>query len=140
MVLASPKNKGANGELEAARLLTGWAALVGVNLSLERNLEQVRSGGADITGVPGMEIEVKRQENLNIPTWWKQVNAAADRTNKQPLLMWRQNRGKWNFMTTTHIAIWGYNSAVTVKLDIVLTEDNAREWFKYYIWSNRDAV
>ena len=129
------KAKGSAGELEAARLLTGWAAGVGVQLTLERNLEQVRAGGADINGVPGLEVEVKRQEALSIGAWWRQVCKAADRSGKVPLLMWRQNRKPWTFMVRQYVAIYGKQTG-TVQVDIMLAPTEAKKWFEYHVWLN----
>lgn len=106
MAIKSPKNKGSSGELEAAVLLTAMAMRGGYSLTLERNLEQVRHGGADLNGMPDTEIEVKRQETLSISTWWDQVLKAADNSGKVPVLMWRQNRKKWLFKVRSHVAFY----------------------------------
>ncbi len=66
---------------------------------LQRNTMQAAIGGNDISGSIGLSIEVKRQEALSINTWWKQCLDAAQRTNEQPLLIWRQNNKPWNAMT-----------------------------------------
>ena len=97
MPLNSPKQKGSKGEYEIIGLLTSWAAEVQVTLELERNLEQVRKGGSDVNGVPGLEIEVKRVEANGINQWWKQVCAASAKSGNRPLLCHRANRKPWQF-------------------------------------------
>lgn len=133
MAIKSPKAKGSGGEYEVISLLTGWAAEVGVTLTLERNLEQTRMGGADINGVVGMEVEVKRVENLVISNAWAQVCKAAQRSGKHPFLIHRQNRKPWRVRTTVNAAqhiggAWKLTPLV-VNLDI----EDAKRWFQDYI-------
>jgi hypothetical protein len=134
MVIKSPKSKGSSGEREAAALLTRWAAEIGVSLDLERNLEQVRAGGADINGVPGLEIEVKRVEALSIPAWWRQITTATNKSGKHPLLMYRQNRKRWQFQTVLYTAHYptsggGFVAPVIATMD----EANAKVWFQSFL-------
>ena len=96
------RDKGARGEREVAKLLSGWSGL-----KAQRKLGAAREGGSDIefcnlgnhrdhgdyqlrfdcTG--GWSIEVKRQETLHIKKWWNQAcNQAVAESNK-PLLVWR---------------------------------------------------
>lgn len=134
MAIKSPKGKGSTGEYEIIQLLTGWAAEVGVELTLERNLEQVRKGGADVIGVPHMEVEVKRQETLSIPAWWRQVCKAADNTGKTPLLVYRQNRRPWTFMTRQYIAIYAGSHTGVCQSVVSMDLPNAKNWFQHHVW------
>ena len=34
-------------------------------------------GGPDLTGIPGVAIECKRQERVNLPAWWRQAVAVG---------------------------------------------------------------
>ena len=95
----SQRNKGSRGELELLSLL-------GEELgeALQRNLAQTRDSGADCLQVRGWAIEVKRQEKLSRPTWWRQVKKEADKLGVQPMLAYRQNckpnqtkRDAWRF-------------------------------------------
>jgi hypothetical protein len=95
--------KGQIGEREACRLL---GDVIG-ELELTRNLEQVRSGGADILGISGLCIEVKRQETLSINSWWQQVCRAADNRGDVPVLMFRQNRKPWRFLLPAYLLTVG---------------------------------
>lgn len=135
MAIKSPKQKGAGGELEVCRLLTSWAASVGVQLQLERNLEQVRYGGADINGVPGLEIEVKRVEANGINQWWSQVCTAARKTGKRPMLCHRKNRQPWSFRigASVYEVAPATGAAVLIPIAIDLELAQAKVWFQNYI-------
>lgn len=131
------RNKGQRGEREAAALLMGWAKEVVdylraggrevKDVELVRNLMQTRAGGYDIEGLDWMALEVKRQETLNVSGWWKQTLDQA-REGQVPVLMWRQNGGKWQFKVRQSIVISGISVPVT--LDFVLDAANAANWFK----------
>lgn len=106
------KNKGANAEREAAALIVSWLEPVysGAGLeppTLSRNLEQVRSGGYDLVGLDWLALEVKRHENLQIESWWKQTVAQAG-PGQLPVLMFRQNRSPWRFKAVLHHYTCGY--------------------------------
>jgi hypothetical protein len=49
---------------------------------VQRNQNQSAVGGCDLTNTFGMAIEVKRQETLAIPEWWRQVTKAAEKNNE----------------------------------------------------------
>jgi hypothetical protein len=84
------RRKGQAGEREALKLL-------GLELGemLTRNLQQTREGGADCLCVKGWAIEVKRQESLSRPAWWRQACEQAAKENAEPMLLYRRNHGKW---------------------------------------------
>jgi len=127
MAIKSPKNKGASGEREAARLLVEWAAEVGVDIDPSRNLEQTRGGGFDLNGVDGLAIEVKRVENMALPSWWRQAVRQADDVGWRPFLMWRQNRKPWKF----RVRLW----VDGIVLDADLEKGEAKKWFQAWIKS-----
>ncbi len=87
---ASQRRKGAAGEREFLREL-------GAELGdcLARNLQQTREGGADCLCVRGWAIEIKRQEALSRPAWWRQAVEQAERAGAQPMLAYRRNREPW---------------------------------------------
>ena len=98
------RNKGANGEREAAKWLQAQFNLEHLP---ERNLEQVRfkgegriQEGHDLVGFEPFSIEVKRQETLNLKAWWIQAKSAAEKSTYcwVPVVMYRQNRGRWKFL------------------------------------------
>lgn len=86
------RNKGHNGEREFAQVLRERFPRL---KKVERNVDQVRDGGADIISVKPFAIEVKRQENLQINAWWKQACQQANKRNPVPVLVFRQNRKSW---------------------------------------------
>lgn len=49
-------------------------------------------GGPDLTGIPGVAIECKRQERVNLPAWWRQTVEGAD-VGETPVLALRWSRG-----------------------------------------------
>lgn len=121
----NPRTKGKNGEREARFWL---AAALGCDPDeITRNLEQTRAGGADILGIDGLAIEVKRQETLTIDTWWRQVCRAADARHELPVLMYRQNRGKWNFCLPAYLLRVGMTGRIT------LGENEFRQWLKHWV-------
>lgn len=65
------------------------------NYFVQRNQQQTAVGGNDLINTYGFGIEVKRQEVLNVNTWWKQCKAAADKNGETPVLLYRQTRKKW---------------------------------------------
>lgn len=87
---AMQRRKGAQGEREVLKLL-------GLELGeiFTRNLEQTRSGGADCLCVKGWAIEIKRQESLSRPAWWRQACEQAKRAGAEPMLLYRRNGEKW---------------------------------------------
>lgn len=87
---ASQRRKGAAAEREVLKLL---GAEIGV--MLERNLQQTRDGGADCIAVKGWAIEVKRQERLSRPAWWRQARAQAEKLGAEPMLLYRRSRESW---------------------------------------------
>ncbi len=84
------RRKGARAEIE---FLQELGAELGELLT--RNLQQTREGGADCLCVRGWAIEIKRQEALSRPTWWRQAVEQAERAGAQPMLAYRRNREPW---------------------------------------------
>lgn len=117
---ASQRNKGANAERELIRLLAERLDIA----DLRRNLEQTRNGGFDVLGLPGIALEVKRQETLALPAWWRQTVSQALRDGGIPVLAYRQNRRPWRFCLPATFLVpdsWGF-----VELDLELF----LEWMK----------
>lgn len=89
------RNKGKEGEREAAKILT---EIIGGGVVIQRNLfAQARDGGTDLTGLNVFAVEVKRCQSLSVPTWWKQT-CAQTADGRIPLLMYRQNKKPWTFV------------------------------------------
>lgn len=80
--------KGKNGEKEFSEILS---VILGTEVIVNPH-----ANGADIRSIPGLAIEVKRSETLNINKWWEQTLIQAESTNRNPVLVYRQNRKAWN--------------------------------------------
>lgn len=102
------RTKGQIGEREIAKMLNSVVTDVRKERGLplyevrdelfQRNQLQSAVGGDDLTNPLGLSIEVKRQETLSIPVWWKQTLESASRADGIPILIYRQNRKKWQVM------------------------------------------
>jgi Holliday junction resolvase len=84
------RRKGAAAEREALLLLSEE-----LGTELRRNLQQTREGGADCLMVKGFAIEIKRQEQLRRPSWWRQAVTQAEQVGAEPMLLYRRNREPW---------------------------------------------
>ena len=83
------RTKGKRGELEAAHLLKkyGYDARRGQQFS-------GTNGDADVVGLPGIHLEVKRVEKLNIENAVEQSVSDA-REGEKPAVLHRKNRRNW---------------------------------------------
>lgn len=136
-------NKGKAGEREAIKFLQPIIykvyELAGLEpVELFRNQNQSALGGYDIDGLPWLALEIKRQETLNLNAWWKQVTTAcAD--NQVPVVMFRQNRKQWRFLTVGWIHTGG-QGYVTARVE--LTKEDFINWFEqrllHYIEETRN--
>lgn len=65
---------------------------------LERNLEQTRDGGYDISGLDGWAPEVKRYAKIlpaDIESFWAQAVVQARNDQRRPALFMREDRREW---------------------------------------------
>lgn len=71
---------------------------------LQRNAMQADGGGADIAGLEWLALEVKCQEKLAVPTWWKQCLRQAKR-HQTPVLVYKRNGAAWRvrMQVETHV-------------------------------------
>jgi hypothetical protein len=77
-----------------------------------------------------MSIEVKRQEQLSVNTWWQQCTAAAERNNEHPVLLYRQNRKKWRCVTLVWLHLpGGAQQQVRAEFDF----DTFLHWFEQWV-------
>lgn len=95
---------------------------------VQRNQNQTAVGGKDLVGTFGLAIEVKRQENLNINTWWKQCVASAEETGEIPVLLFRQSRQKWRCIT--YVQVTEGISGVSIKARGEISYDDFSSWFQ----------
>jgi len=100
------RQKGHDGERDVVKLLSPIVEMVLGEGKLRRNLMQSREGGHDICGLDHLAIEVKRCETLEVEKWWRQtLRQAEDAGGAIPVLMFRQNRGKWRVMMFGHVGV-----------------------------------
>lgn len=122
------RTKGAGGEREFCRWLQDT---LGLQKTPERNLDQVRNGGADICEVCPFLFEVKRCQALKQRDWWVQVMTASRQIpGSIPVVAFRQNRQPWRFLI----------SAMYIGLDkgyLQLEEMEFKSWLKNYYNLNK---
>lgn len=95
----SQQRKGAEGERELAKILSGYGY-------------DVRRGGSlsfgevpDLVGLPGVHIEVKRVERLNVSEAMGQAVRDSDRfKDGAPALFHRRSRSPW--LVTMRLEDW----------------------------------
>lgn len=95
----SSQRKGADGERELAALLreNGYAVQRGGSLSFGE--------APDLSGLPGVHIEVKRVERLNVPEAMTQAVRDSERfKDGMPVLFHRRNRKGW--LCTMRLEDW----------------------------------
>jgi len=75
------------------------------NYYVQRNQNQSAVGGNDLINTYGFGIEVKRQEILNINTWWEQCTTSAKKNSEIPVLLYRQTRKPWKCIMQGYIGL-----------------------------------
>lgn len=87
--MTNSRMKGKRGELELANLLKskGFTARRGQQYC-------GANGDADVVGLPGVHIECKRVENLNLLAAYQQACSDAKK-NEIPAVFHRKNRSPW---------------------------------------------
>jgi hypothetical protein len=93
---ASQRRKGQVGERELFRLLSDE-----LGVSVKRNVDQARNGGADCIELPGFSVECKRQERLARPAWWRQAVRQGIADGAEPIVFYRRSREPWAALIRT---------------------------------------
>ena len=83
------RQKGAAGERELANLLKEY----GYDTRRGQQYSGI-NGDADVVGIPGLHIECKRVEKLNLDTAMEQSKRDA-REGEMPVVIHRKNRQEW---------------------------------------------
>jgi hypothetical protein len=140
------RQKGAEGEREVIRMLTPIVKEVMVGMAfppdkieaaekmIQRNQNQSAVGGCDLNNVFDMAIEVKRQEQLAVGSWWEQCVKSAARNNELPVLIYRQNRKPWKIRTFAFLHVpgkdggWGSHQIVAE-----FDEKTFKAWFREWV-------
>ena len=132
------RQKGANAERDIAddlnaivnevRSAMGLPALP--KPAVQRNQNQSAVGGKDLVGTFDLAIEVKRQEQLSINTWWAQCVKSATELNEIPVLLFKQSRQKWRCIMPVALELPSSPAAVYSSLSTRAEIDY--ETFKLY--------
>lgn len=86
----SQQRKGADGERELARIMAGYG------YELQRGGSLSFGEVPDLTGLPGVHIEVKRCEQLRLAEWMAQAERDANRfQDGAPAVFFRRSRSPW---------------------------------------------
>lgn len=145
------RQKGAEGERQVLQMLNkivgdvreekGLPQFAKEDEPFQRNQNQSAVGGDDLTNPYFLSIEVKRQEQLSINTWWKQCIASAERTKGVPILIFKQNRKKWRvcmnaplYLTTTK-----FMGPVKVEVDLEIFKWWFYEYYTTYLEAHPDG-
>ena len=86
------QSKGREAELALAKELRERLGIPGIRAGKPASFGRE----ADIVGVPGLHIEVKRHERLALPEWIEQSERDSVRLNDGfPTVIFRRNREPW---------------------------------------------
>lgn len=124
------KQKGKRGEMQASTLLGSIVRdiLGPQHLRPDGRLwADVQAQSGDIVSIPGLSIEVKRQETLNITVWWRQTVRQADDLGAIPVLMFRQNRKAWRFCLPAYLLVIGADG------HLEMDEEVFASWLEKYL-------
>ena len=135
------RTKGQTGEREIAKkmnnVVNGVREEQGLSLYsaedelFQRNQNQSAVGGDDLTNPLGLSIEVKRQELLSVPCWWKQTLESAARCDGIPILIYRQNRKKWQCMMYGAVFLQRTGD-LKYTCPVGLGIEDFKSWFRLY--------
>lgn len=89
--MTNGKAKGKRGELEFARLCRDEG------FNARRTAQYCGSSGeaADVVGLPGVHVEVKRVESLNVERAMQQARRDAEKSGRVPIVAHRRNGEPW---------------------------------------------
>lgn len=94
----SSQRKGRAAELELSRILGGQGYRV------EPGRAQSYGEEPDLSGLPGIHIEVKRRENVNLSAALAQARRDAERFGGLPAVFHRRSRESWR--VTMELSDW----------------------------------
>ena len=93
------QRKGRAGEMELARLLQGYG------YDVQPGRAQSYGATPDLVGLPGVHIECKRNERLNVPEAMAQAVRDAEKFGDgAPTVFHRRNRSGW--LVTMRLPDW----------------------------------
>ena len=133
------RNKGKRGEREWLKCVESLLSDRGVDVELHRNHQQTEVGGADCIDLPGVAIEVKRQENLQIAGWWRQALRQAERCDAIAVLAYKQNRKPWTVIIPEELSQMGvqktFRSTTELPPGRVLTAEQFADFYVGEVWT-----
>ena len=95
-------------------------------LTLKRNLMQSAEGGYDLIGLSFLALEVKRQEILSLPAWWRQTTKQAA-CGQSPVLWFKQSRKPWRVILPVDIGL----PPKPLTKDLLKSEVTIERYFKW---------
>ena len=140
------RQKGAEGERQVAKALNGelldvltrqdWSAeaVKACQNCIQRNQNQSAVGGNDLNNVFGLGIEIKRQEELSVNSWWSQCVQGASRNNEFPVLVYRQNHGAWRVVMYASLPLPRYNEGAGSAPFDSMTARVTLDWGDFLRW------
>lgn len=129
------RSKGQRGEREVRDILQTYVDIVADELRLpfapeiKRNLVQSREGGHDLVGLPGLAVEVKFCETLQIDKWWEQTLQQASRARATPVLIYRRKNQKWKVVMLGTLPC----GAVGVPCRVEVSLETFIDWFVQHL-------
>lgn len=89
--MTNSKQKGKRGELEIVHILQEHG------YDSRRTAQYCGSSGdaADVTGLPGIHIEVKLQERMSLYDWYGQAVRDSEKSGYTPIVIHRASRKPW---------------------------------------------
>jgi hypothetical protein len=143
------RTKGAEGERQVARALNEviqtvlrkqeWSpeVIAGCEQCVQRNQNQSAVGGCDLSNVFGLAIEVKRQEQLSVNSWWTQCVESATRNREFPVLIYRQNRQAWSVVMYAALSLptlnEGASQFASLPARVEISWDDFLRWFALWV-------
>lgn len=126
---SSQRNKGAAGERELAKVLNRYG--------FDVHRGHVFYHEPDLIGIPGIHIECKRVEKLDIKKAMAQaIEEAAKKDGGKPCVFHRVNRGEWKVTMRVGDYIEIFNTACPISnywlLDNGLVTMLLDEWVAFY--------
>ena len=90
--MVNSKQKGKNGELSLARKLREYGYYVRRSVQYNGKAEE---GQPDLIGLPGVHVECKRTERLNLYDAVNQAKRDSESTGDLPAVFHRKNNCEW---------------------------------------------
>lgn len=96
-------------------------------------------GGHDLLGTPGIAVEVKRHETLQLDKWWEQTSRQAESVHKIPVLIYRKSHARWRVRLMGAAGCGDYLlQPILVDIDILTFLDWYGVFLHRYLQSNKD--